>query len=694
MPAVCVSVIPWMEVNVRTAFRLVLPTLLTLGLAVGGLPASATHNADLHSSNVQLLDNEPGIPNPGTPAADVFTNSDLAFWGNRLYAGNYGGFRIFDISNGANPTLVEAVDCNSTTATGGGGQHDISVWNNDGDPAADLAFLSVDQPRIASVGTDPTTCTPGATAAAGAAVAQQQVAWEGVRVFDINDETNPVQIAAVPTDCGSHTHTLVPTDDGVGAPPADASLYLYISSYPTSNQTNGVDTGPGAGTDPQGTPFMGADRVRGQRNNGTDCLEPEPRPNEETGDWVGGQGHNKISIVELNLSDPDAVDDPSLRTETGAPGGPVCDDGNPASGADTCVVYPQVIEVAMPTGTRMTHLAGPARTFDFTACHDISVFMELDLAAGSCWDEGILWDISNPEVPDFLRRIRLNEVDLLFHSVTFSWDGKVLAFEDEAGGGTDDRCRSVGDQQGRMWFTDPDLNQLGSFKIPRPQPKGENCTAHLYNFIPQDNDRDILVSAWYKGGTSVADSTQPAQTKEIGFYDAQGGAGTTDDSDVWASYWYNGFIYVNDIQRGLDTLAFNDARAEDALTLPFFNPQTQMDLIAQTPPKCGKRNAGIFGTSERDVLSTDDLPDVIQALGGNDIVSSEGGNDRDCGGSGNDRVKGQGNSDRLFGEQGKDRLNGGLGNDRLVGGPGRDVCVGGPGKDRARQCEVEVGIEA
>jgi serralysin len=163
---------------------------------------------------------------------------------------------------------------------------------------------------------------------------------------------------------------------------------------------------------------------------------------------------------------------------------------------------------------------------------------------------------------------------------------------------------------------------------------------------------------------------------------------------VWSSYWYNGYIYVNDEGRGLDIMKFNDARVENAVTLPFLNPQTQMNLITQTTVKCGKRDANIFGTSEADVLSTDDLPDVIQALGGNDIVSSEGGNDRACGGSGRDRLKGQGNSDRLFGEQGKDRLNGGLGNDRLVGGPGRDVCVGGPGRDRARQCEKEVGIEA
>src|SRR4051794_23746907 len=34
----------------------------------------------------------------GNSDKDGVTNSDLAFWGNLAYAGNYGGFRILDIS--------------------------------------------------------------------------------------------------------------------------------------------------------------------------------------------------------------------------------------------------------------------------------------------------------------------------------------------------------------------------------------------------------------------------------------------------------------------------------------------------------------------------------------------------------------------------------------------------------------------
>jgi hypothetical protein len=604
------------------------------------LPASATHNADQHSPNMELVTT---LPKTGV------VNSDLAFWGDRVYAGylsigspggmgaSPGGFRIINISNPESPTVVTDFVC-------WGSQNDISVWNNDGDPAADLLFLSVDGSRTAaSAGTAPT-CNDPASPSTG----NDPNGWEGVRIFDINDETAPVLIANVPTDCGSHTHTLVP---GKGA--NSGNVYIYVSSYPLGQAA--VTTG----------------LPNGLRQNGTECLEPEP------GEVKPNGVHNKISIITVPLSAPETADD--------------------FTGTPPNLTYPNVKEVPLDGSTHWTNRSTPTRSFDFTACHDISVFMELDIASASCWEEAQFWDITDPLSPDYLRRIRNpEEVDTLFHSTTFAWDGSYVALEDEAGGGGDDRCRDPNDPQGRILFYNFSARKLGDFKIPRAQPKGEVCTAHLYNFVPQTSQRDILVSAWYEGGTSVADSTNPAATKEIGFYDAQTpvpGGTTPITADQWSAYWYNGYIYVNDEGRGLDVLKFNDARVEDAVTLPFLNPQTQMNLITQTAIQCGNRDATILGTSEDDVLVGTEEPDVIQGIGGNDRISGQGANDRACGGAGRDRVRGQQNSDRLFGEAGADRLNGGLGNDRLVGGPGRDVCVGGPGNDRARQCEREIGIE-
>jgi hemolysin type calcium-binding protein/LVIVD repeat-containing protein len=637
--------------------RIVLPALFAI--AVAGAPPVAAQTGDAHSPNMALLANRP---------QSAFTNSDLAFWGNRAYAGNYGGFRIFDISNPSNPTMITDFSCP-------GPQNDISVWNNDADAAADLLFLSVDSVRFDSGGPSDD-CT---SAAADTSTAQQEAGWEGVRIFDINNETTPVNIANVPTDCGSHTHTLFPTA-------ANDFLYIYVASYPTSGQTNDLDFENDGATQGSAT----ADQVAGARENGTECLEPEPRPNSATGDWEANKGHAKISIIKVNLADPAAADDAVAVTEaTATP----CDG---AGLADTCLSYPAVIEWAMPTGTRVTHLQSGSRTNEFTGCHDIAVFVELNLMAGACWDEGILWDVSDPAAPDFLRRVRNNAVDLLFHSATFTWDGKHIAFEDEAGGGTDDRCRDPNDLQGRMWFYDQSLVEQGSFKIPRPQAKGENCTAHNYNVIPQMSGRHILASAWYSGGTSMIDFTNPATATEIGYFDANSplaGGTTPVDSDVWSSYWYNGNVYVNDIQRGFEVLSFTDHRVSSPVTLPFLNPQTQMSTIPQTPVLCEGEVATHVGTAGKDKLTGTEEADVIATLGGKDTVKALGGNDTVCAGSGNDKVSGGPGDDLLLGEKGNDKLSGQEGDDELRGKKGKDdTCNGGKGKDAGKGCEVDKNI--
>jgi hypothetical protein len=625
----------------RRRFRWFLISTGVLGLAAFGLPggpAVATHNADDHSANLTLVKT---LPKTGV------TNSDLAFWGNRAYAGylgaNVGGFRIIDITNPANATVITDFSCP-------GSQNDISVWNNDADAAADLLFLSVDSPRT---GTGCTGTTPSRTGTELAAVPSE---WEGVRIFDINNETAPVQIAAVPTDCGSHTHTLVP---GKGA--NAGNLYIYVSSYPSSK---------GAVT---------TDLVDGLRDNGTECVEPEPPGPGSVGPNYG-QSHNKISIITVPLSNPAAADD--------------------STGTAPNLTYPNVKEFQLDGGTRWTNRTGgngfgDIRGYNFTACHDIAVFTGLDLAAGACWDEGQLWDISDPLTPDILRRFRLNEVSDLYHSATFTWDGKIVAFEDEAGGGVDDRCRSVNDLQGRMYFYGVDSDLLGTFKIPRPQPKGEVCTAHNYNYVPQSvTPRDILVSAWYQAGTSVIDSTNPFNAKEIAYYEAHTpvpGGTTALNSDVWSSYWYNGFIYANDIVRGLDIFRLDDPRVENAVQLTRLNPQTQENVITQVAATCRGQAATILGTSAADVIDGTEFPDVIAGLGGNDTIRGFGAQDRICGGGGADRVVGGGGADRLSGNAGRDRLSGGPGGDNLNGGPGRDRCNGGPGADRLRSCEVVVG---
>jgi hypothetical protein len=140
-----------------------------------------------------------------------FANSDLAFQGNHLFAGNFYGVNIYDISNPAKTSLLTSMICP-------GGQGDVSVYKN-------LMFMSVEMTNgrldCGTGGFPPAPPTP--PGAARKPPAAQKDRFRGVRIFDIADVKNPKQVAAVQTCRGSHTHTLVvdPNDKN--------NVYIYVS---------------------------------------------------------------------------------------------------------------------------------------------------------------------------------------------------------------------------------------------------------------------------------------------------------------------------------------------------------------------------------------------------------------------------------------------------------------------------------
>jgi hypothetical protein len=79
-----------------------------------------------------------GMSLVGNADKDGTTNSDLAFWGNLAYAGNYGGFRILDVSSDQPRTVVDK-PCN-------GPQNDVSVHEMGGKR---FLFQSVDTAQTA-----------------------------------------------------------------------------------------------------------------------------------------------------------------------------------------------------------------------------------------------------------------------------------------------------------------------------------------------------------------------------------------------------------------------------------------------------------------------------------------------------------------------------------------------------------------
>jgi hypothetical protein len=139
-----------------------------------------------------------------------------------------------------------------------------------------------------------------------------------------------------------------------------------------------------------------------------------------------------------------------------------------------------------------------------------------------------------------------------------------------------------------LWFYDvsnPSRPQLeSSWRIPRTY-ASQLCTAHNFNVIPLRTGRDVLVSAWYHGGTTVVDFTDPANPVELGHYKMTSGNSAGSQSTTWSSYWYNGTIYANNFDsevngllpsRGFDSLRISHPLIDGKYaTFPWHNPQTQ-----------------------------------------------------------------------------------------------------------------------
>ena len=196
--------------KLRVLLVALLPAVVFLGLA--SPPAGAEpDDDDKASANVAHL-----FSSPNRTGA---INSDMAFWGDKAYVGNYDSFRIFDISNPRAPEQLVDFQCT-------GPQNDPVVWKNK------LLFLAVDR----------TLTGPGCNANPTLAHDDPN-GWEGVRIFDVTNARKPRLVKSVYTDCGAHTITLYPKDE--------RNVMLYVSSYPLlPGPTCGPERGPEAGNSP------------------------------------------------------------------------------------------------------------------------------------------------------------------------------------------------------------------------------------------------------------------------------------------------------------------------------------------------------------------------------------------------------------------------------------------------------------
>jgi hypothetical protein len=268
--------------------------------------------------------------------------------------------------------------------------------------------------------------------------------------------------------------------------------------------------------------------------------------------------HDKISIIKVPVDAPttaSVVAEPVLFPEGGNPG--------------ETLPYPEA--------TRQT-----------TGCHDLTVYPEEDLMAGACMGDGVLFDISNRVNPKTINTVRDDENFAFWHSATFNNDANKIVFTDELGGGGTATCNeTIGPKKGANAIYDivgsGDRRKLrfrSYYKIPRPNADTENCVAHNGNLIPVKG-KDIMVQAWYQGGISVWDFTNSRKPKEIGYFERGTFADTLITSGPWSAYYYNGYIFSNDIQKGFDVLDITDPATDRAKRYKYseMNPQTQFDLF-------------------------------------------------------------------------------------------------------------------
>jgi LVIVD repeat-containing protein len=224
-----------------------------------------------------------------------------------------------------------------------------------------------------------------------------------------------------------------------------------------------------------------------------------------------------------------------------------------------------------------------------TGCHDITVYAEKDLAAGACMGDGVLFDISNRAAPKVITSVRDTVNFAFWHSATFNNSGTKVVFTDELGGGGAATCNpEVGPDRGADgvydivgWGSHRKLVFRSYFKIPRTNTDTENCVAHNGSLIPVPG-RDIMVQAWYQGGISVWDFTDSRRPKELAYWE-RGPISATQfiGGGSWSAYWYNGFIYSNDIAKGVDVLELKDPRTNLAklFRTGVFNAQTQNNFL-------------------------------------------------------------------------------------------------------------------
>ena len=249
--------------------------IATLALLWLSTPAQAEHRDRPRTENIHPLGHieEPRSLLGGEDGtANTNIHTDIAFWGDYAYQGNWDGFSVRDISSPGQPRAVSQTSCS-------GNQGDVVVYE-------DVLVRTWNDPAEEGA-----TCD-GEPVPAG---------FEGLHVFDISDPEDPELEGSVETPCGAHTATAVPDKKG-------ERLLVYGS--PSDEECPGIDVVKIPLDDPEDAKYV--------------RFEPAGRPCHDTGvilgsamlaACAGGDGYTMF-----HLSGPGSPVDPHEFQSVSIPG--------------------------------------------------------------------------------------------------------------------------------------------------------------------------------------------------------------------------------------------------------------------------------------------------------------------------------------------------------------------------------------
>ncbi len=457
-----------------------------------------------------------------------FANTDMAFSGDVMIAGNYHGFNIYRLVGGL-PELISSVVCP-------GGQGDVSI-------VGDLLIMSVEQTR--------------GRLDCGLEGVTEDVSpdrFRGLRILDISDLTRPVQVGAVQTCRGSHTHSVV------SGPGEDGKIIVYNSGTSSVREE---------------------DELEG-------CIDETPG-DDRTALF-------RIDVIEIPVARPSEariVHSPAVFAD-------------PETG---------ILAGLWKGGD---HGDETQETRETDQCHDITVFPERGIAAGACSGNGILFDISDPLNPKRIDAVVDKGFAYWHSATFNNDGTKVIFTDEWGGGSRPRcRAYDPLDWGADAIYdiVDGKLEFRAYYKLPAPQLEQENCVAHNGSIVPVPG-RDIFAQAWYQGGLSLVDFTDSANPVEIAYFDR--GPLDAEElvlAGYWSTYWYNGRIYGTEIVRGIDVLALtaSEFMSENEIAAAaladqddIFNPQQQFRVDWPAEPAVARAYVDQLERSE-------DLPESLAA---------------------------------------------------------------------------------